>query len=415
MSRLATGQVLERKTQRGSVFALRFPANGARQYVTLGTVEEGWDRRRAEEELQNVLADVRRGIWLPARAVVAAVSPALVEDPGFHVFASEWLAAKRAEGLADRTIEDYEWVLSYHLLPFFKGHRLSEISKKEVDRYKTMKAAEGVLSPGSINKTLSRLASILEQAVEYDLIPANPASGRRRRLKAETPRRGFVQPEQLPALLRASEGLLLGRGRPLLATLAGAGLRIGEALALERRHVNLARGTLTVVRSKTDAGRRTIDLTPALREELTLWLDRCPHKAPTDPVFPTAKGGHDCRQNVRRRLLVTAIERANKQLVAEGIEPIEDVSLHGLRRTFATLRCAVGDDPAYTASQLGHTDATFTMRVYTGATKRRDRLTGAERRAYDTACEWALTGTSDPIVVPASVNDTLAEETKAPR
>jgi hypothetical protein len=100
---------------------------------------------------------------------------------------------------------------------------------------------------------------------------------------------------------------------------------------------------------------------------------------------------------------------------AEGIEPIEDVSLHGLRRTFATLRCAVGDDPAYTASQLGHTDATFTMRVYTGATKRRDRLAGAERRAYDEPCEWALAGTSEPMDVLAALDDTRAEMEKAPR
>ena len=220
--------------------------------------------------------------------------------------------------------------------------------------------------------------------------PANPARGRRRRLKAETPRRGYVQPEQLPALLEASDGYLLGRGRPLLATLAGAGLRIGEALELERRHVNVARGTLTIVRSKTDAGRRTVDLTPALRDELALWLDRCSFKAPTDPAFPTGKGGFDNRQNVRRRLLLPAIEKANTQLAADGIEPITGVGLHGLRRTFATLRCAVGDDPAYTAAQLGHTDARFTMRVYTGATKHRGRLTAAERRAYDQAVQWAL-------------------------
>lgn len=111
-----------------------------------------------------------------------------------------------------------------------------------------------------------------------------------------------------------------------------------------------------MARSKTDAGIRVVDLTPALREELTLWLERSRAKRPTDPVFPTMRGGFDCRQNVRRRLLVRAIEEANKRLAAEGIEPIGEVGLHGLRRTYATLRCAVGDDAAYTAAQLGHED-----------------------------------------------------------
>ena len=70
------------------------------------------------------------------------------------------------------------------------------------------------------------------------------------------------------------------------------------------------------------------------------------------------------------------------------------VGLHGLRRTFASLRCAAGDDVAYTSSQIGHEDALFTLRTYTLAVKRRDRLTGSERAAFDRAVdghEWART------------------------
>ncbi len=86
---------------------------------------------------------------------------------------------------------------------------------------------------------------------------------------------------------------------------------------------------------------------------------------PTDLVFPTAKGGPDCRQNVRRRLLLPAIEKANVKLSGQGIEAIaDDVGLHGLRRTFASLRTAAGDDPVYVAGQLGHEDPTFTLKVY---------------------------------------------------
>ena len=77
-----------------------------------------------------------------------------------------------------------------------------------------------------------RLSQILELAVEYELIEGNPAAGKRRRLKATKPRRPWVEPEQLPALLDGAEGRLAGRGRPLLATLAVAGLRIDEALSL---------------------------------------------------------------------------------------------------------------------------------------------------------------------------------------
>lgn len=48
----------------------------------------------------------------------------------------------------------------------------------------------------------------------------------------------------------------------------------------------------------------------------------------------------------------------------------------------------MGDDPAYTAEQLGHTDARFTLHLYTSAVKRRERLSGAELKAFDAAIEW---------------------------
>ncbi len=416
MPRPLQGRVIARDGKRGTTFALRFYAYGKRRYVTLGSSANGWTIARAEEELSNVIADVRRGLWRPPEPPPVIEEPR--EEPTFHVFASEWLEAKRIEGLSDRTYEDYKWALTHHLLPFFKDYRLSQITVRDIDTYKTGKAGEGVLSANTINKTITRLAQILELAVEYGHLPANPARGRRRRLKSTRPARGFVQPEQLPALLDATGGktpLLEGRGRPLLAALAGAGLRIGEALALDRQDVNLARGTLTIRQSKTHAGVRVVDLTPALREELALWLDKCKYKAPTDPAFPTLKGKRDNRQNVRRRLLVPAIERANIKLAELKLEQIpNNVGLHGLRRTFASLRFAVGDDPVYTAAQLGHEDPNFTIRVYAQAVKRRDRLTAAEQKQYDRAVEWARMGTIEPIAAsPAPGVESSPEEQPA--
>ena len=54
----------------------------------------------------------------------------------------------------------------------------------------------------------------------------------------------------------------------MLATLTFAGLRIGELCALRWRDVDLARGWLTVGGAKTDAGRRSVKIRGALRDEL---------------------------------------------------------------------------------------------------------------------------------------------------
>ena len=96
--------------------AIRFRAYGKRRYVALGTSEECWDRPKAEAELRHVLADVERGIWQPPASPTV---PKVREVPSFHVLASEWLRGREPE-LRPRTIEDYRWLLSYHLLPFFR-------------------------------------------------------------------------------------------------------------------------------------------------------------------------------------------------------------------------------------------------------------------------------------------------------
>jgi integrase len=184
----------------------------------------------------------------------------------------------RHEGLSSSTLATYEWELTNHLLPFFAGDRLSEITISEVDRYRQEKVGEGLLGATSINKTIGRLAQILEVAGERELIDRNPARGRRRRLKQRAPERSWLdRAEQIEAFLQAAgeldrEARRDRRAMPrrvLLATLTLAGLRIGEALSLRWRDIDLAAGRLRVRGSKTDAGIRQVDLLPALREELS--------------------------------------------------------------------------------------------------------------------------------------------------
>jgi hypothetical protein len=52
---------------RPTLFALRFRACGKREYLTLGTPEDGWTVAMAQRELAVVLRDVDLGIWRPPR------------------------------------------------------------------------------------------------------------------------------------------------------------------------------------------------------------------------------------------------------------------------------------------------------------------------------------------------------------
>ena len=147
-----TGQIIEKTTREGRIYALRFRAYGRRHLVTLGSTSDGWDRRRAEAELRHVLADVERGLWIPPDQRPRELASGT--GPTFHQFASEWLEDRRAE-LSENTILDYTWQLTHHLLPFFEDHLVAHITVAEVDRYRAHKVREGG-SPRSRSTRRSR-------------------------------------------------------------------------------------------------------------------------------------------------------------------------------------------------------------------------------------------------------------------
>jgi integrase len=401
MARAAKGEVIVHERRSGRTIALRFRAYGKRRYLTLGTAKEGWTRQKAKEELENVMADVKRGIWRPPERASTIAGPD--SELTFHEFASDWLDGLRHEGLSPSTLATYEWELSNHLLPFFAEHRLAAITIAEVDRYRQEKVREGVLGPTSINKTIGRLAQILEVAVERELLARNPARGRRRRLKQRKPERTWLdRAEQITALLRAAgeldrEARFDRRATPrrtLLAALALEGLRIGETLALRWRDVDLAAGRLRVRDSKTDAGVRHIDLLPALREELSVHKAKTRFGAPDDFVFPTDRGGKANPSNVRHRIMAKTIERANERLAQREAAPLpEGLTPHSLRRTFISLLLATGEEVPYVMRQVGHADPKVTLSIYAQVMFRGE---GEQERlkALVEGSDWALMGTA---------------------
>jgi integrase len=86
-----------------------------------------------------------------------------------------------------------------------------------------------------------------------------------------------------------------------------------------------------------------------------------------DYVFGTARGGKQSESNIRNRVLTRAVQRGNERL-AEGREaPLPHLTPHGCRRTFASVRYALGASPAEVMAELGHTNPSLALAVYAQA------------------------------------------------
>jgi integrase len=422
MARPANGHVAK-PTERQPSFGVRFTAYGKRRYLTLGRPEDGWTLAMAQRELAVVLRDVDLGTWRPPQPDPA---PTKDVDPAFHEFASDWFATKRLE-IERNTANSYGNDLTNHLLPFFKDHRLSEITVAEVDRYRQSKVREAAeitaaaesgtpmmlsyvdrvgrsyrrrarpLSARSINMHIDLLAQILAVAVDHGHIPSNPAIGKCRRLKVSKPRPVHLDSaEQIAILLEAAGDLDRGenvvevqdrRGRmwtqrPAIQTtgrraafamlLLGGG-RATATGAILWRDVDLANGRFEVGRDKTDAGMREVDMLPLLREIMTEHKAASEKTGPDDPVFVTSTGTARSRHNLRQDVVEPVVTRANRLVEERGLQPLPlGITPHKLRHTFASILVAIGNDPTYVMQQLGHTDPAFTLRVYSHMMRRSD-------------------------------------------
>ena len=397
MEKRARGEIRVRERVDGRLtYTLRFRAHGKRHSFSLGTDRDGWNYRKAERKLEDVLAQVRAGVWKPE----APVRRETVGDQTFHEFASRWWAARKDE-LSPNTQLDYDWRLRKHLLPFFADLAISEIDVDAVDRYREEKVMERErvriaaitgsplrdrrgqrrvpLSNESINKTLVLLANILDSAVERGGLETNPARGKRRRLKAPRPTRRVLEPDELVELL-ATAGEMdrsnrrdrqIGR-RPMIAVMAKTGLRVTELCQLQWRAVDVHHERLIIEQAKTDAGRRQVDVTLDVVDELNAWRARRGTVNLNGFVFATASGKPRDKDNVRT-VLGRVVKRANEDRATRGQAALPPVVPHTLRRTYISLMLEAGAPLHYVMDQVGHEDSKTTLEIYAKVQKRLSR------------------------------------------
>lgn len=397
MASRAKGEVMEREWKRGRGYALRFWAYGERRYVTLGSEHEGWDLGKADEELKNVLADVRRGLWVPAKKKKrgGGEDGEHGEVPLFGPFAGDLVKARKGQ-VAPKTTKHERWALG-HLVPFFGDWALNEIDVEGVDSYRAFKVKESEararaiergkpkrndrgqvlrpLSAHSINRTIDFLQWVLSIAIEYKRfgLAENAAEGKRRRLRETRPAPVHLDSAtQVEALLEAAAELdrdphyELVEREAILATFLFAGPRAHELCNLLWRDVDLAGARIFIGRSKTQAGRREIKILPILRDILAAYKAAAYRSCPDDLVFPTLTGGRRDSDNLRSAVLAAVFERADELLERRGLVPLpRGLTTHKLRHAFASILVALGTDPVSVMRQIGHTDPAFTLRVYT--------------------------------------------------
>ncbi len=143
------------------------------------------------------------------------------------------------------------------------------------------------------------------------------------------------------------------RDTALLLLLYGAGLRIGEALALDRRDIGVDPRGLKGLRVRGKGEKeRLVPVLPVVAEAIAAYLAASPvPPLPGEPLFKGARGG---------RLQQAVVQKQVRQLRI-GLGLPETATPHALRHSFATHLLGSGADLRAIQELLGHASLSTTQ------------------------------------------------------
>jgi len=325
----------------------------------LGPVSEFAGRREARVLLQSHLAALNSG-----QRRAEGTMP-------FAVFVTEHFEPAVLPTLKYATQEIYSFLLRKHLLPRFRDSRLCDITRAEIQQFLIAKLKNGYAWE-TTHHLRSLLSKVIGTAVDWNYLSDNPVHGVRMPERSLKRPHRFLSLDEVRRLIAASDEPV--RTIVLLAVMTG--LRIGEILALRWGRINFAAGTVRVEETcykghfgtpKTRASRREVPLTPAVTRALQAHRVSCRDTANEALVFVTRRGTPLASNNLRKRQLHPASQRAE----------LGSINWHSLRHTHGTLLHEQGTPLRVAQAQLGHSHMTTTLQVYTHASG------SAQRQAVD--------------------------------
>jgi len=349
-------------------FGLRVRKSGHRSYVLqyrhvgrarrylIGAHGSPWTPETARAEATRLLGSVASDVDVQAEKTERRNEMTIAELCDLYV--EEGLATRKASSVVAARAD-----IENHIKPILGAYRVANLARADVDRLlldvgagftkrtartrkkRGLSRVRG--GKGAANSTVQTLSAALGFAVSRSLRPDNPAIGVRRFPGRKIER--FLSPAELARLgeaLAAAEALGVESPYAIAAIrlLALTGCRRNEVLTLKRSHIDLTHKCLRLPDSKT--GAKTVHLGSAA----IALLQTIPQVSGNPYLLPgSGAAGH-------------LVDLQPAWVRIRKAADLDDVRLHDLRHSFASVGAVSGDSLLIIGALLGHRSAKTTER-----------------------------------------------------
>lgn len=332
-----------RRQKNAISYFVKLRVHGRQRWITLGQhgrpTPDGtvWTPDTARRQAIKVMGN-------PAISEKRNPSPKAEARTLFPAVADKFLALHGAK-LKPRTLEEQQRIVRLFLKPAFGKLEVAAITRTEVETAH----AGWKTTPRSANHALAVLSTMMNWAEEHGYRPQDSNPCRKIAHYPQNNRERFLQPEELTRLgtaldQAASQELASPFAIAALRLLILTGARLSEILTLQWSFVDFERGCLFLPDSKT--GKKTIVLNDGAVDVL--------RRMPRLENNPFVIVGH-----IHGTRMVN-LQKPWRRIRA--IAGLDDVRIHDLRHTFASVAVASGGSLPIIGRQLGHSQPQTTQR-----------------------------------------------------
>ncbi len=347
VDRLLAGQTLKddqlqgfgvRRQQGKPFYYLQKRVNGRVRWLTIGPHGSPWTPETARKEAHRLLGTIAGGADPAVHRRERLENPTLSE-------AVELFREDHWPKIKPNSREKYDILLRLHVMPTLGTRRMVDITRPDILRFHRKLADRA----STANYSVAIISKMMNWAEEHGYRPENSNPCRAIKMFPENKRHRYLTREEFARLGQVLAQLerdgtenvfVLAAIRLLLFT----GARLGEILTLQWAYVDVERGFLLLPDSKT--GQKQIRLSRAAVEV----LDGIP-RIQGNPYIIVGRFDRERLVNLQKPW-----RRVRK------LAGIEDVRLHDLRHSFASVAAASGGSLPMIGKLLGHNHPLTTAR-----------------------------------------------------
>jgi integrase len=319
------------------VYFLRKKIHGRDRWVIIGQHGAPWTPDTARREAQRLIGLIATGADPSSRARD-------LDDPSLEQ-AAELFLSEHGTKLKPRTQIKYEGIFRLHILPLCGHLKASEFSRADVLRLHARMSEKS----STANYAVAVVSKLMSWCEERGIRTQRSNPCHQIKKYREQKRQRYLSREEYARLASVLDDQLAKDSESIfvvnaLRLLILTGARLGEITTLKWSHVDLQRGLLILPDSKT--GQKTI----RLNSQAIDILQKTPRLRGNEYVIAGRLAGQP----------IVNLQKPWRRLRAEA--GLDDVRIHDLRHSFASIAAASGASLPMIGAMLGHSQPQTTAR-----------------------------------------------------